>query len=89
MLMIAPEPRAGMAGTAGTAARASRVTAVTCTPIRPDRTCGSGRVAQGAVHVRLQAGDPAAGLGQPHHLGEHFGGFGHVHQQGAGVHQVE
>lgn len=29
-----------------------------------------GRVAQGALHVWLQAGDPAAGPGQPHHLGE-------------------
>ena len=47
------------------------------------------RVAQRVLAVALQAGYPAAWLGQSRHLGEDLGGVGDVHQQGAGVHQVK
>ena len=47
------------------------------------------RVAQRMFGVRLGDGDPAARLGQAHHLGHHHRGLWHVDQQGSGMGQVE
>jgi hypothetical protein len=40
-------------------------------------------------HVRLLAGDPAAGPGQPHHLGHHILGVRDGRQQHTGMDEIE
>jgi hypothetical protein len=47
------------------------------------------RVAPAVLGVGFHGRDPAAGPGQPHHLGGHVCGVGEVDQQRTGVHQVK